>query len=75
MVEIGGWQANGRQRLHRTLHAIARGQVGIGERQDDVAQHGGTRQEVEALEDEAQARGAQLRQLVVGELRDVEAFQ
>ena len=47
---------------------------GVEQRQHDVAQHGGARQQVERLEHEAYARGAHLGQLIGGEAGQVLAL-
>ena len=47
--------------------AAGAGRAGVRERQHHVLEHGEARQQVEALEDEADGLGADLRELVVGE--------
>ena len=69
---VDGHAAQRRMRPQLALLARA-GRVD--ERQHHVAQHGGARQQVERLEHEAEARSADLGQLVVAIIGHVHAFQ
>ena len=68
-------QARRRNRGHRPLPPLPPGRPGVGERQADVVEDGLARQEVEALEHEADAPGAHPGELRVRERRDVLALQ
>ena len=63
------------QRVERRSPPLFRGHAGIDQRQLDVAQGGGPRQQVEGLEDEADLPVADLGELVVVHLADVDAVE
>ena len=64
-----------RQRLQRDLAAFLGGHAGVNQRQLDVVQRVGARQQVEGLEDEADFAVADFGELVVVHLADAGAVQ
>ena len=68
-------QAHGRQRTNSPLGPLVHWRVGIRQRQHHVAQHRGTRQQVEALEHEPEPRRPQLGQLIVVQRGDVHTLE
>src|SRR5262249_15280075 len=68
-------QAHPRQRAHRQLAPLARAHAAVDERQLDVLQRRGARQELERLEDEANLAVAQRRQRVLAQTAHVLAAQ
>ena len=75
VVEVVDRQVDGGERRHGTRLALAHGDVAVDERQHDVPQHRGARQQVEALEHEADALPAHEGEVVVGKGGDVHALE
>lgn len=75
MVVVVERQAHGAQGMDGAYLAFAARHIDVGEWQHDVVEDAHARQEVEALEHEADARRAHLGELIVGGLGDVEALE
>ena len=74
MVDPVG-QAHLGQRGQRPLPALVAAQPGVGQRQLDVAERSRARDQIEALEDEADLAVAQIRQVVLVGAADVESVE